>query len=718
MTECPSYHPPMPIIGIGPELKVAASKPILHKRALPNYIPSQVPPLTPGTNQKMTQALTESYSSWEKERDRLDIPRDPRLWKDVDVTHWLSWATKEFCLEGVSINCFATMKGKEVCQLGKEALLARLPPFMGDILWEHLEILLKGNSGQANQMKQELTRANQPIKSMEGYPHTINFIHEVRSCSILIFRIPVSGIPTGVRSRNSFFSSLSISTLGSSNDHVQLCSSVDTNSSPHHNRSSTKKAEFSNTLVNSCPHEIRVANDLRRATMWLVLPVKLNLMEFLLGTDSVMCAHDEDKNRSTLENTPANIYESVCMSDFGELLQSSFSSPMPEQKVTPVMNNAGNNTPTPTNNTNTTTPANNNSHNYIDGGYNQIAESMHALNDMSAEEIPAGIYYDDGQDYQSLEGSAAHNGCLDQSPPEFYPAGSNIGQNVESKYSHHVYTKQYIRGKLLFMYLLRVLFSEVLLVAGKHSWVTGVNKPAIKLTKIHTQLRQSWLLLFTRYPHHEPVYAEQYAQNHNHPAHHHHHHQPQQHYEPPFQTVPNSNVHPLQEQWTPEMSGMMMSHHPNQHPAFLQQMRENCHTPQLSHLNTNNGCDVKPVLQAAVLAGYSGSGPIQLWQFLLELLTDKSCQSFISWTGDGWEFKLTDPDEVARRWGVRKNKPKMNYEKLSRGLRYYYDKNIIHKTAGKRYVYRFVCDLHNLLGHTAEELHAMVDLIPEKKDDE
>ena len=62
-------------------------------------------------------------------------------------------------------------------------------------------------------------------------------------------------------------------------------------------------------------------------------------------------------------------------------------------------------------------------------------------------------------------------------------------------------------------------------------------------------------------------------------------------------------------------------------------------------------------------------GAIQLWQFLLELLTDKSCQHFISWTGDGWEFKMTDPDEVARRWGVRKNKPKMNYEKLSRGLR-------------------------------------------------
>lgn len=127
------------------------------------------------------------------------------------------------------------------------------------------------------------------------------------------------------------------------------------------------------------------------------------------------------------------------------------------------------------------------------------------------------------------------------------------------------------------------------------------------------------------------------------------------------------------------------------------------------------GVDGKPVISAAVLAG---SGPIQLWQFLLELLTDKSCQGFISWTGDGWEFKLTDPDEVARRWGVRKNKPKMNYEKLSRGLRYYYDKNIIHKTAGKRYVYRFVCDLQTLLGYSPEELHAMVDLKLDKHDAE
>ncbi|XP_029944234.1 protein c-ets-2-B-like [Salarias fasciatus] len=116
----------------------------------------------------------------------------------------------------------------------------------------------------------------------------------------------------------------------------------------------------------------------------------------------------------------------------------------------------------------------------------------------------------------------------------------------------------------------------------------------------------------------------------------------------------------------------------------------------------------RAVIPAAVLAGYTGSGPIQLWQFLLELLTDHSCQSCISWTGDGWEFKLTDPDEVALLWGRRKNKPKMNYEKLSRGLRYYYDKNIIRKTAGKRYVYRFVCNLQDLLGYQPTQLHRML----------
>lgn len=34
----------------------------------------------------------------------------------------------------------------------------------------------------------------------------------------------------------------------------------------------------------------------------------------------------------------------------------------------------------------------------------------------------------------------------------------------------------------------------------------------------------------------------------------------------------------------------------------------------------------------------------------------------------------------------------MNYDKLSRSLRYYYEKGIMQKVAGERYVYKFVCD--------------------------
>ncbi|XP_057223530.1 protein FEV [Malurus melanocephalus] len=89
-----------------------------------------------------------------------------------------------------------------------------------------------------------------------------------------------------------------------------------------------------------------------------------------------------------------------------------------------------------------------------------------------------------------------------------------------------------------------------------------------------------------------------------------------------------------------------------------------------------------------------GSGQIQLWQFLLELLSDRANLNCIAWEGTNGEFKLIDPDEVARRWGERKSKPNMNYDKLSRALRYYYDKNIMTKVHGKRYAYKF--DFHGL----------------------
>ena len=60
----------------------------------------------------------------------------------------------------------------------------------------------------------------------------------------------------------------------------------------------------------------------------------------------------------------------------------------------------------------------------------------------------------------------------------------------------------------------------------------------------------------------------------------------------------------------------------------------------------------------------------------------------------------------------------MNYEKLSRGLRYYYDKNIIAKTCGKRYIYRFVCDLTTLMGCTPEEFFILMKLTPSNSDED
>ena len=57
----------------------------------------------------------------------------------------------------------------------------------------------------------------------------------------------------------------------------------------------------------------------------------------------------------------------------------------------------------------------------------------------------------------------------------------------------------------------------------------------------------------------------------------------------------------------------------------------------------------------------------------------------------------------------------MNYEKMSRGLRYYYDKNILVKTAGKRYIYKFVCDIQGLLGYSAQEIHAMMGVPKSEK---
>ena len=71
---------------------------------------------------------------------------------------------------------------------------------------------------------------------------------------------------------------------------------------------------------------------------------------------------------------------------------------------------------------------------------------------------------------------------------------------------------------------------------------------------------------------------------------------------------------------------------------------------------------------------------VHLWEFLLELLAKEDCRSVISWVcKERSEFKIENPQELAKKWGAFKNKGATNYENLSRSLRFYYRQGILKK---------------------------------------
>uniref|UniRef100_A0A8C6UXJ6 SAM pointed domain containing ETS transcription factor n=1 Tax=Neogobius melanostomus TaxID=47308 RepID=A0A8C6UXJ6_9GOBI len=95
---------------------------------------------------------------------------------------------------------------------------------------------------------------------------------------------------------------------------------------------------------------------------------------------------------------------------------------------------------------------------------------------------------------------------------------------------------------------------------------------------------------------------------------------------------------------------------------------------------------------ADVVCGYHNQ-PIHLWQFLRELLLRPHNYSHcIRWLNKEMGiFKIEDSAHVARLWGMRKNRPAMNYDKLSRSIRQYYKKGIIRKPEeSRRLVYQFM----------------------------
>lgn len=57
-------------------------------------------------------------------------------------------------------------------------------------------------------------------------------------------------------------------------------------------------------------------------------------------------------------------------------------------------------------------------------------------------------------------------------------------------------------------------------------------------------------------------------------------------------------------------------------------------------------------------------------EFLFSMLRDVACRPYIRWTSAGGAFKVCNPAEVARRWGLTKGSANMTYEKMSRGIRW------------------------------------------------
>ncbi|CAF1192342.1 unnamed protein product [Adineta ricciae] len=80
-----------------------------------------------------------------------------------------------------------------------------------------------------------------------------------------------------------------------------------------------------------------------------------------------------------------------------------------------------------------------------------------------------------------------------------------------------------------------------------------------------------------------------------------------------------------------------------------------------------------------------------LWEFLYILLEDPHYESIIHWENrEKMIFRIIQADKLAALWGLQKNRLSMTYEKLSRGMRYYYSNNIISKEQSKRLLYRFM----------------------------
>ncbi|CAL4070948.1 unnamed protein product, partial [Meganyctiphanes norvegica] len=81
----------------------------------------------------------------------------------------------------------------------------------------------------------------------------------------------------------------------------------------------------------------------------------------------------------------------------------------------------------------------------------------------------------------------------------------------------------------------------------------------------------------------------------------------------------------------------------------------------------------------------------RLWEFIRNLLHDpETCPSLVKWESpEEGIFRFVQAEKVAKMWGMRKLNSDMNYEKLSRAMRYYYKGGVFEAVLGRRLVYKF-----------------------------
>ena len=113
----------------------------------------------------------------------------------------------------------------------------------------------------------------------------------------------------------------------------------------------------------------------------------------------------------------------------------------------------------------------------------------------------------------------------------------------------------------------------------------------------------------------------------------------------------------------------------------MAEIKASNYTPDNNFCRDDLGSSIeKSSTYSRTTRGHRYKNMLHLWEFLLELLADESCRTIIRWRRkECGEFKLINQHEVAKRWGLLKQKGDMNYGKLSRALRLYYQEGIIRK---------------------------------------